>query len=134
MKFSQINPNLFSPALTGSDYGEAFLEESSGLSIRYEDSKVEDIGSVIDLGIGLRHLKKTGTSIQTFQAVSQKFDPEEALRLKESLLGKGNQETSVSFKSREEFSHPFRINPKETPLKDKINLLKSIDSSLRKNE
>ncbi len=133
MKFSQINPKLFSPALRGSDYGEAFLEESSGLSIRYEDSKVEDIGSVIDLGVGLRHLKKTGNSIQTFQAVSQRFEPEETLRLKESLLGKGAQEAPISFKSLEEFSHPFRINPKEVPLEDKINLLRFIDSSLRKN-
>ncbi len=133
MKFSQINPELFSGALTGSDYGEAFLEESSGLSIRYEDSKVEDIGSVIDLGMGLRHLKKTGPSIQTFQAVSQKFEAAEALRLKESLVGKDKKGPPISFLPLEQFSHPFRINPKEVPLEDKINLLKSLDFSLRKN-
>ncbi len=133
MKFSLINPDSFSQALSGSDYGEAFLEESSGLSIRYEDSKVEDIGSVLDLGMGLRHLKKTGSSIQTFQAVSQKFEVEEALRLKDSLFGKTKKEAPISFRPLEQFAHPFRINPKEVPLEEKINLLKIIDSSLRKN-
>ncbi len=133
MKFSLINPESFSQALSGSDYGEAFLEKSSGLSIRYEDSKVEDIGSVSDLGLGLRHLKKSGSSIQTFQAVSQKFEAEEAFRLKESLFGKAKKEAPLSFRPLEQFTHSFRIDPKEAPLEDKINLLRLIDSSLRKN-
>ncbi len=128
---SLINPEQFSPALQGSDYGEAFLEESRGLSIRYEDSKVEDIGSVLDLGMGLRHLKKSGNSIETFQAVSQKLDAPEARRLREALLGKETSKIPIAFKPEQFYCHPTRINPEEIPLEIKIQLLTDIDRNLR---
>jgi TldD protein len=147
---SLIQPEQFSAALEGSDYGEAFLEESRGLSIRYEDSKVEDIGSVLDRGMGLRHLKKSGNSIRrspeesgsgislgypsvrTFQAVSQKLDAKEALRLREALFGKEKPKTPIAFKPEQFYCHPARINPEDIPLEVKIKLLTDIDCNLRK--
>ena len=128
---SLIHPEQFSPALQGSDYGEVFLEESRGLSIRYEDSTVEDIGSVFDLGMGLRHLKKSENSIKTFQAVSQKLDAEEACRLREALLGREKEKAPITFKAEEFYSHSTRVNPEDIPLETKIKLLNAIDSKIR---
>lgn len=128
---SLLHPEVFSPALQGSDYGEVFLEESHGVSIRYEDSKVEDIGSVLDFGMGLRHLKKSGDSIKTFQAVSQKLDAPEAERLREALLGKKEPKNQIPFKPEQFYCHPTRINPEEISLETKIKLLNDIDATLR---
>lgn len=132
MKFlSSLRPQEFSAALQGSDYGEIFLEESRGLSIRYEDSKVEDIGGVWDMGMGLRHLKKSGNSIETFQAVSQKLDALEAIRLKEALLGQSESRAPIEFHGEEFYSHSARVNPSEIAIEEKIALLGEIDRSLR---
>ena len=44
----------------GADYGEVFLERSESASVRFEDSRVEDLAAGTERGTGLRFLRRQG--------------------------------------------------------------------------
>jgi TldD protein len=127
----EVDADAFAPLLSGADYSEAFFEQSRGLSLRFEEGKVEDVGASSDRGLGMRFLKSEGESVVTLQGSEQSLSPESGARLRESLLGKGAPSRPVSFKPAAFFRHPVRIDPASVPLDLKVSLLQSIDRIVR---
>ncbi|MDE2236793.1 MAG: hypothetical protein KGK30_02780 [Elusimicrobia bacterium] len=121
----------FSPLLGGADYGEAFLERSRGLSLRFEDGRVEDVGSSSDHGLGLRYLKRRDGEIVTLQGSCQGLDAAAARRLRGGLFGDAPPAAAVAFRPLSLRRRPARIEPSSIPLDAKIGLLQSIDRAIR---
>ncbi len=123
----EIKADDFAPLLAGADYGEAFLERSEGLSLRFEEGRVEDIGVSSDRGLGLRFLRREGEAIVTVQGSG--LEAEDAPRLRQELLGapKGR----VSLQPLALRRHVVRVEPASIPLDVKIRLLQDIDSTIR---
>jgi TldD protein len=118
----------FGALLGGADYGEAFLEASEGLSLRFEEGKVEDIGVSSERGLGLRYLRRQGEEIVTYQGSAQELDA--AARLREQLLGKAKG-PALTLSAVKRHTHIVRQDPSEIPLDRKLDLLRLIDKTLR---
>ncbi len=126
-----VKADEFAPYLGGADYGEAFFESSESASIRFEDSRVEDIAASSDHGLGLRFLRKNGDAIETLQGSAQDLTPAGAAHLRKGLLGPGSKSTPVTLGAQSFWRHPVRIDPGEIALERKIALLQSIDREIR---
>ena len=120
----------YAAALAGTDYGEAYLEESSWTSALLEDGRVQDVVSGSDRGMGLRLLRRTGPRVETFSASGPNVGPEAAARLRAGLLPVGG---AAGFK----FSAPVsrraaaRVDPASVPLELKAALLRALDRAVR---
>jgi TldD protein len=125
-----VKAEQFSPLLGGADYGEAFFEAGEGLSIRYEDSRVEDVAVVAEKGLAMRYLTKRKDSVETLQGSSQGLAPEDAARLRSGLFGKNGAKPAAAG-SPNLFRHPVRLAPEGVSLDEKIILLKAIDAAVR---
>jgi TldD protein len=120
----------------GADYGEVFLERSANASIRFEDSRVEDLASGTERGAGLRFLRRQGQSaknlqVETLQGSANSLSGGQALRLRAALLGPGPAPAPVPLKPAQVWRVPVRNDPRTVPLEDKISLLKRIDRAVR---
>ena len=121
----------FAPLLAGGDYGEAFLEQSEGLSLRFEEGRVEDIGASCDHGLGLRFLRRDGETIVTLQGSAQTVCAQEAARLRKGLLGAAPCASRLSLKPLSLHRHTVRVDPASVALDTKIRLLRLIDKTVR---
>jgi TldD protein len=128
---SGLKPADFAPFLGGADYGEIFLEASEGLSIRFEDSRVENIGVVSERGMGLRYLRCREGSIETLQGSAQTLEASEAKRLREGLFDIEPHSDPVQPSALTAYRHPVRLAPEYIPLEEKISLLHLIDRTIR---
>ena len=126
-----VEPAGFSPLLGAADYGEVFLESSEASSIRFEDSRVEDIAASAEQGLGLRFLRKEGDAVETLQGSSQQLDAKAAAELRRGLLGAKAPLSPVELKAPTIWRHPVRVEPGTIALVDKIALLSSIDRKVR---
>lgn len=126
-----LRPADFAAALPGADYGEVCLEDSDGISVRFEDSRVEDITAGSEKGMGLRYLKKDGKSIMTLQASANSLDPKEALRLRLGLFNGRAPSSPPALSALQSFRHSVRVDPASVPLDEKIALLRAIDRDVR---
>jgi TldD protein len=120
----------YSAALSGTDYGEAFLEESSWTSATLEDGRVQDVSAGSDRGLGLRLLLRRGAAVETFSASGPDVGPEAAARLRVGLLPTAGP---AGFK----FAAPVtrratpRVDPASVPLERKAALLRALDRTVR---
>ncbi|MBI5631716.1 MAG: TldD/PmbA family protein [Elusimicrobia bacterium] len=130
-RLPDLRPEDYAAILGGTDYGEAFVEISQGLSVRLEDRRIEDMSSSSEFGMGLRFLKRAGQSVETWQGSVQSFDPQAAARLKRGLLGPRAPEGRAPTGVLSAYEHPIRVDPGGIPLESKISLLKSMDQALR---
>jgi len=121
----------FAPLLGGADYGEVFLEQSEGSSIRFEDSRVEDIATSAEKGLGLRYLRKDGDAIETLQGSAQALDGASAAALSKGLLGPKAKFSPVTLGPQTFYRHSVRVEPATVRLEDKIGLLSAIDREIR---
>ncbi len=119
----------FVPALGGSDYGEVYLEESSSLAIRLEESKIDDIACSAERGMSLRHLRRRGPGVETLFGSLHSLEPAEALRLSRELLA-GARDGPVPAA---ELSHRHlaRRDPAAVGLDEKIALVRAADAAAR---
>ncbi|OGR86709.1 MAG: hypothetical protein A3J74_06655 [Elusimicrobia bacterium RIFCSPHIGHO2_02_FULL_57_9] len=120
----------FSSILGGADYGEAYLEQSSSDSIQLEDSRIEDIASSSERGMGLRYLRHRGPAVETLQGSAQALDADTAAKLRLNLFGK-NDRAPVNMGEAKIYRHPIRIDPASIPLDEKIARLRKIDRIVR---
>lgn len=120
----------YAPLLGGADYGEAYFEASESLSIRFEDSRVEDAASSAERGVGLRYLKRSAGDIQSFQGSTQDVSPEAVKRLRANIWP-SRESRIVTLNPLTLRRHPVRIPPESVPLSTKVALLKGIDAALR---
>ncbi|MHB2026376.1 MAG: TldD/PmbA family protein [Elusimicrobiota bacterium] len=121
----------YSSCLPGCDYGELFLESSRGLSISFEDSRVENIGQSSDMGMSLRFLRRQNGAAQTLMSSAKTFDLETAVRLRKNLLGCAPAHPGPRLEPRAEFRPPIRIRPEDVSLDEKISLLRRLDRLAR---
>jgi TldD protein len=120
------------PLLGGLDYGEAFVEESQSSSIRYEDSRVEDIVSSAEKGLAMRFLRKNIQGVETLLGSAQSTDAAAAAALRRGLVGHAGLKASPTpLGAATGWKHPVRRDPGEVSLEEKISLLSSIDRDIR---
>jgi len=121
--------DAYAAALSGADYGEAFLEESSWTSARLEDGRVQDVSAGSDRGLGVRALRRRDGRVETFFGSGPETTPEAAARLRAGLLPPGG--------AAPKFSAPLvrrvapRVDPASVPLEDKVALLRALDKTVR---
>jgi len=123
----------------GGDYGEAFLERSENASVRFEDSRVEDLSAGTERGTGLRFLRCGGHRrsagkefrVETLQGSANTLCGGQALRLRAALLGPGPVPAPVALGPEQSWRVPVRTDPGTVPLDDKIALLRRIDGAVR---
>ncbi|MFA6002800.1 MAG: TldD/PmbA family protein [Elusimicrobiota bacterium] len=118
-------------AVQGADYGEVFLEESSSASIRFEDSRVEDMSHGSERGTGLRFLRRRDAAVETLQGSANSLCAGQALRLRRELLGPGQPPAPPPLPDPLVWRTPVRKDPRQVPVDDKIALLHSIDAAVR---
>ena len=121
----------FAPSLSGADYGEVFLEKARGLSLRFEDSKIQETGALSQQGLGLRFLRRGKNEVETLQGSSQSLNPDDAAALYRRLWPKAPAGASVELKPFVFKSNPVRVPPEEVPTENKVALLRAIDKTLR---
>jgi len=117
-------------SLSGTDYGEVFLESSSWSTARLEDGQVRDIGASAERGLSLRLLRREGGRVETLFGSAQDASAAAAARLRERL-SPGAPARGPVFGAARAFAPPCRRDPASVPLEDKLALLRAIDRAAR---
>ncbi len=120
----------YGPALSGTDFGEVFFEESVWSTARLEDAAVRDIGASAERGLSLRLLKRDGPRVETFFGSAQDASAGAAARLRERLLP-GAPGRGPAFAAAQSSASPCRLDPATIPLERKLALLRAIDRAAR---
>ena len=122
--------SAYGAALAGADYGEAFLEATDWTSARLEDGRVQEVGAGSTHGIGLRLLRRRGTTTETFFAGGPDVSPEAAARLRAGLpsLETGPAPRFAASVTRRAVP---RVDPASVALERKVFLLHGLDRALR---
>lgn len=123
------NADAYGAALSGADYGEAYLEDSRWTSARLEDGAVRDVGAGSERGLGLRLLRKTGSSVETLFGSAQELDGAAAARLRERLAP--GKTKAISFSAPERAGRSPRLDPADVTLERKLALLAEVDRASR---
>lgn len=133
LEASSIRFEDWAPALTGGDHADVFLESSSGTAINFEDSRVCEISSGSDHGVGLRYLLrgKDPKHIQTLYGSLNSLDPAGARALADRLLAgrkrsKPPKAGPLKIHRQRLFRHPFEI-----PMGRKVRMLEAVDRAIR---
>ncbi|MBI4425181.1 MAG: hypothetical protein HY554_15730, partial [Elusimicrobia bacterium] len=133
-RLAALRPGDWAPLLGGGDYAEAYLEESWGMTLQFEDSRIEEIASGSDFGVGLRVLRRVpGTdAFETRHGSLNRFDARAAAELSRRLSGSaadGRRAKPLPAPSRA--SHPAAIRPEDVPLERKTRMLDAVDRAIR---
>lgn len=120
----------YGPALSGTDYGEVFLEEWRWSTARLEDGAVRDIGASAERGLSLRLLRREGPRIETLFGSAQDASAAAAARLRERLLP-GAPGRGPVFAAARLSAPACRLDPAAVPLERKLALLREIDRAAR---
>lgn len=131
----QLKPEELAPALQGADYSELCAEESSGTSIHYEDSRVEEIATTSDYGAGLRHLlRRTGTpTFETIHGSVIDLEPKAIRDLSRRLLNSHRTARRSALGGWQAVRvRPTLLRPpSQVPLEEKTDLLSKLDRAVR---
>ncbi len=122
--------SAYGAALSGADYGEAYLEESRWSSARLEDGEVRDVGAGSDRGLGLRLLKRDDDGVRTLFGSAPELGAAAAARLRERLEP-GAPGRGPEFAAAESAARGCRLHPAEVPLEAKLALLVEADRAAR---
>ena len=122
--------SAYGPALSGTDYGEVYLESSQWTSARLEDGAVRDIGASAERGLSLRLLKRKGLHVETLFGSAQDATAAAAARLRERLSPDAPGRGPV-FTAGRVAAPPCRLDPALIPLERKLTLLRAIDRVAR---
>lgn len=131
MSLPAYDEKAFAALLGGADYGEAYLEDGEAFSLRFEDSKIEDVASSTERGVGLRWLRRNGGAVETLQGSANNLDVSEARRIRDGLFGGAPLKMGASPGALTRVKHPVRVDPRAVPVSDKVALLKRIDAAVR---
>jgi len=122
----------WAPALAGGEHAEAFLEESQGTSLHFEESRLLEAATGTDRGVGLRFLRKNGErSCETIHGSLNSLDPAEARALAGRLLDGLPRAQPAKGGPLEYRRHLVSRPPIEVPIEEKIALLRRADSAAR---
>ena len=123
-------PGDYGPALSGTDYGEVFLEEWRWSTARLEDGVVRDIGAGAEHGLSLRLLRREGGRVETLFGSAQDATAAAAARLR-SLLLPGAPGRGPLFSAARCAAPACRLDPAAVPLERKLTLLRELDRAAR---
>lgn len=129
MSLDAAPASAYEAALTGAQYGEAFLEESSWTAALLEDGRVQDVGAGSDRGLGLRLLRRGGERVETFFGSGPELAPDAAARLRQGLLPAGRG--AVKWSAPAARAVTPRVDPRAVPLERKVALLHALDRAVR---
>ncbi|MBI4347451.1 MAG: TldD/PmbA family protein [Elusimicrobia bacterium] len=132
-KLSAVKPEDWAPVLAFEEYAEAYLEESWGASLHFEDSRTEEIASGADVGAGLRYLRRSEgpSGFETRHGSLNAIDPAAAMALARRLAGSSLNGRSKGLSALTRCAQPVTIRPEDIGLERKIELLVSVDRALR---
>ena len=130
MSAASAPAEAYAAAISGTDYGEAYLEETAWTSACLEDGRVKDVAAGSDRGLGLRLLRKTGGRVETFFGSGPDMSPEASGRLRAELLPPGRKR-AVHFSAPVVKGVTPRIDPAGVPLERKVRLLRELDDMVR---
>jgi TldD protein len=120
----------YGPALSGTEYGEVFLEETRWSSARLEDGEVRDVGTGGDRGLGLRLLRRENGGVRTYFGSAQDLGPAAAARLRARLLP-GPPDRGANFSPARTSASSGRLDPAAVELERKLSLLRAVDEAAR---
>ena len=129
----QVRPEDWANVLATEDYAEAYLEESWGASLHFEDSRTEEISSGADIGVGLRYLRRSSgpSGFETRHGSQNGLDPAAALQMARRLMGSAMGGRAKELPAPSRAVHPVTIRPEEIGLESKSRLLEDVDRALR---
>ncbi|MFI5363153.1 MAG: TldD/PmbA family protein [Elusimicrobiota bacterium] len=130
MNLNRAPAEAYAAALSGADYGEAFLEESSWTSASLEDGRVQDVASGSNHGLGLRLLRRRGAAVETFFGSGPNAGPDAAARLRAELLPASPGPVTRFAPPSESGAAPL-VDPAGVPLERKVALLRALDRAVR---
>ncbi|UPT74130.1 MAG: hypothetical protein M0D55_20320 [Elusimicrobiota bacterium] len=119
----------YGAALSGADYGEAYLEDTRWTSARLEDGQARDVGAGSERGLGLRLLRKSGSNVETLFGSAQDLGAAAARRLRERLSPGGGR--GPAFAAPRAASRACRLDPADVSLEIKLELLREVDRAAR---
>ncbi|MEK7234284.1 MAG: TldD/PmbA family protein [Elusimicrobiota bacterium] len=123
-------PGGYGPALSGTDYGEVFIEEWRWSTARLEDGAIRNIGTSSERGLSLRLLRREGLRVETLFGSAQDASSAAAARLRERLLP-GAIGRGLVFAAARSATPSYRLDPATVPLERKLALLREIDRTAR---
>lgn len=122
---------IFEALSLGADFCDIFVDKQSIESISMNSSKVKDIRSGVDFGIGVRLIYGD----QALYGYTNSTNRDELIKLTRLLAERNKKETqteAISFQTKK-FKEIKAIGGKKIPLKDKIQFLSTLDLKVRKN-
>ncbi len=130
MSLDSSPASAYAGALSGADYGEAFLEETSWTSASLEDGRAQDVSTGSDRGLGLRLLRRRGGAVETFFGSGPDAGPGAAARLRAELLP-GAAGPGPRFEAPVSRGAVPSVDPAGVPLERKVALLRALDAAVR---
>ncbi|MFA6091937.1 MAG: TldD/PmbA family protein [Elusimicrobiota bacterium] len=122
----------WAPVLTGGEHAEAYIEDSAGTSLHFEDSSLQEIVSGSDRGVGLRYLRSTGSgSFETIYGALNEIDAGSARALADRLLAGVPRRSPPSGMPIKSFHQKIGRHPFDVSMDEKASLLKSCDKAVR---
>lgn len=121
----------WTPVLAGSDHAEAFLEESAGTSLHFEDGRLQEVASGSDQGVGLRYLVAQEGGFKTLHGSLNSLRPEDAAALSKRLLEKAARRASPPAGELVVRRAGVRLDPFSVPMGEKVDMLSRADRAVR---
>ena len=124
-------PGDWVPVLSGSDHAEAFLEESIGASIQFEDGRLQEMASGSDQGVGLRYLVAEDGGFRTLHGSLNGLRPEDAAALSGRLLRGVARRPAPPAGELLIRRSTARRDPFSVPMEEKVAMLAQADRAVR---
>ncbi len=121
--------DAYAAALSGADYGEAYLEQTSWTSARLEDGRVQDVGAGTDRGMSVRLLRRREGRVESFFGSGPDAGAAAAARLRAGLLPPARG--AVAWGAPQTRGVVPRVDPASVPLERKVALLRALDRLVR---
>lgn len=113
------------------DYSELYAEESSGMSLSFEDGKVDEIEAGESNGIALRYIQGEETRF----GHADGWDVEGLARLSKDISSGLSEKKAPVFEGKvPAFRHTVRKDPFGIPLSQKVEMLRQADRSAKSVE
>jgi TldD protein len=114
----------------GGDFAEIFVEEKSSLSLRLDDSRVEDVVSGDDRGASIRVVKGETTSFGYTDSLEEDSIMALADRLAAGVVDGSASPAGLRVVEVDPV-HAVRIEPSSIPAANKADVLRSVDETTR---
>ncbi len=133
-----FSPQRCLPYLTGGDFSDAYLEETSTLSLQWEDNRLDEVVQGRSAGVGLRCLRGEETlygHVDCRGPLSRGLSSEERARLARlarDLFPAPSRRPKSFSGAVSRRSHGVSVPPEAVPLAEKVKLLERAERAARR--